>query len=230
MRKLTSAEVQARIDAQGRGVRMIGEYVKSSTKTQFQCQNKHKWMAMPNSVMRGDGCPHCISLSPDIITERLAERGITLIGGYVNTNTKTQFQCQRGHEWTTEPHHVMRGDGCPHCATRGVWGKKGVMVYVLLYGAGRIKIGITLDIKTRQRMLRNASGSPIHPYALFQFGNGGGRDVWEIEQQTHKHFAEYHCGLSGFKGATEIFTADPDDVVAYLAQLGGVDILAQVAA
>ncbi|ENH0920767.1 GIY-YIG nuclease family protein [Escherichia coli] len=229
---LLSAEiVNERLAA--RGIKLIGEYVNNTTKTQFQCQHSHEWMAMPDGVMRGKGCPRCAGTAPlsaDIINERMADRGIKLIGTFTGVMRKTQFQCQYGHEWMTKPNSIMNGHGCPHCATRGVWGKKGVMVYVLLYGADRVKIGITLDFKTRKRTLRHASGSPILPYALFQFGEGGGKAVWEIEQQAHAHFATYHCGLSGFAGATELFTADPDDVVAYLEQLGGVDILAQVAA
>ena len=102
-----------------RGIKLVGDYVKSSTKTTFECKEGHKWDAKPSSVMSGKGCPHCAGkapLSKEIVNDRIADRGIKLVGEYVNTSTKTTFECKEGHKWDAKPNDVMRGSGCPHCA------------------------------------------------------------------------------------------------------------------
>ena len=51
-----------------------------------------------------------------IVNERIAHRGITLTGDYINVDIKTEFTCSEGHKWDTAPCNVMGGSGCPHCA------------------------------------------------------------------------------------------------------------------
>ena len=116
-KKLTKETINARIA--NRGITLIGEYENTNTKTAFQCPEGHTWDALPNDVMGGTGCPHCAGLVPltkEIVNERIADRGIVLIGEYENTKTKTAFQCSEGHTWNTMPTHIMSGIGCPHCA------------------------------------------------------------------------------------------------------------------
>ena len=55
-------------------------------------------------------------LSVDTVRQRLAEKGITLVGDYVDTQTKTRFRCEEGHVWETTPNAVMCRTGCPDCA------------------------------------------------------------------------------------------------------------------
>lgn len=38
------------------------------------------------------------------INIRLADRGIQIVGEYVNQRTKTVFKCQRAHVWEATPH------------------------------------------------------------------------------------------------------------------------------
>lgn len=49
---------QRLIDA-GRTERLTGNYVNHCTKTEFTCEDGHTWLATPNSVLGGRGCPHC---------------------------------------------------------------------------------------------------------------------------------------------------------------------------
>ena len=121
---LTKEIVNSRIS--GRGLVMLGEYVNTTTKSQFQCSKGHIWETMPDNVLSGYACPKCGKkaaanrrrLSANTIRERLAGRGIVLLGEYVTANTKTLFQCSEGHTWKATPGSVMNGNGCPHCSNR----------------------------------------------------------------------------------------------------------------
>lgn len=40
---------------------------------------------------------------------------LTVVGKYVNSNTKIAHRCECGHEWNIRPSNVKRGVGCPQC-------------------------------------------------------------------------------------------------------------------
>lgn len=108
---------------EGRSVRMIGEYVKSHTKTKFACDDcGHEWDATPQNVMAGSGCVNCtnqVPLTMDSVNKRLNNRGIVIIGEPKNNKTHTLFRCCCGHEWTARPDNVLNNDcGCPICKGR----------------------------------------------------------------------------------------------------------------
>jgi hypothetical protein len=69
--------------------------------------------------MQGKNCPHCdgqFPLSKEIVNERIADRGLVMLGEYVTSMTKTFFQCSEGHTWEASPGNVMGGTSCPHCS------------------------------------------------------------------------------------------------------------------
>jgi hypothetical protein len=57
-------------------------------------------------------------LSKEIVNQRIAHRGIELIGEYIRNSVKTLFKCANNHTWLAKPNNVMspRQSGCPHCA------------------------------------------------------------------------------------------------------------------
>lgn len=57
------------------------------------------------------------TLSQCVVEARLAEKGLSLRGAYVNTNTKCVLACSNGHEWDANVGNVLKknGTGCPHC-------------------------------------------------------------------------------------------------------------------
>jgi len=117
--KLTKEIVNERLSE--RPIQLVGEYVGTGTKSKFACDDcGGEWMAKPDSVMQGTGCPHCagnVPLTKEIVNERLKERPVQLIGKYVNAITKSKFACHDcGGEWMATPSDVMVGNGCPHCA------------------------------------------------------------------------------------------------------------------
>ena len=55
-------------------------------------------------------------LTKEIVNERLADRGIVMVGEYEGNKVKTLFRCAEGHEWNASSSKVMYTTGCPHCA------------------------------------------------------------------------------------------------------------------
>jgi glutaredoxin len=56
-------------------------------------------------------------LKTEVVIARLAERGFTLVGEYINANTHTLIRCSKGHEWSAQTRYIINeGWGCPHCA------------------------------------------------------------------------------------------------------------------
>ena len=101
-----------------RGITLVGDYMGAHISTLFRCSKNHTWLARPNNILHGKNCPHCdgqFPLSPEVVNERLAKRGLVLVGEYINSVSPTQFQCGEGHTWEAAPGNVMGGTGCPFC-------------------------------------------------------------------------------------------------------------------
>ena len=75
---------------------MLVVYIHQTVKARFQCSHGHIWAARPNNVLLGKGCPSCrniaaakrMQLSADTVRDRLASRGIILLGEYVSSQTR----------------------------------------------------------------------------------------------------------------------------------------------
>jgi len=114
---LTNEIVNDRIS--DRGIVLVSEYLGSNSRATFRCRDGHTWKASPGSIMQGSGCPYCdgqAPLSKEIVNGRIAERGLVMLGDYVNVDTKALFKCSEGHTWETTPYHVMSRTGCPYCS------------------------------------------------------------------------------------------------------------------
>ena len=82
-----------------RGFLLLGEYEGSNTKALFKCAEGHIWEVLPGSIMQGGGCPRCagqVPLRKEIVNGRIIDRGLVMIGEYVNVDTKALFQCSVG--------------------------------------------------------------------------------------------------------------------------------------
>lgn len=146
--RLSEPEINGRIN--DRGIYLIDGFIKVREKAKFKCNCGHIWMATPDSIIRGNGCPRCsdTKLSKNIINQRLIDRKISLIGDYVNYETKTEFSGGCGHTWWALPGNVMAGRGCPSCAYSGFEPSKAAWVYILYFNSF-IKYGITNNLPRR---------------------------------------------------------------------------------
>jgi hypothetical protein len=134
----------------GRDIVLLGEYVTCHTKTLFQCSQGHTWEATPNSVTRGNGCPHCagnVPLTKEIVNARIVDLGITLLGDYMGANAKTLFQCGEGHTWEAPPSRIMQGGGCPHCDGQAPLSKE--VVNDRIADRGLVMLGEYVNVDTK---------------------------------------------------------------------------------
>jgi hypothetical protein len=147
-KRLTASTICERLA--GRGIVLLGEHVTANTKTLFQCSEGHTWKATPGSVMGGNGCPHCsgsIPLTKEIVNKRIADRGFVLLGEYVNSGTKTLFQCNKGHTWEVLPSAIMGGGGCPRCAGQVPLSKE--IVNSRIANLGFVMLGEYVNVDTK---------------------------------------------------------------------------------
>jgi len=94
-------------------------YINSQTKLEWQCVNGHQWESLPHNIKKGHWCPTCAGILPLTIEDmqRIAfgHRGKCLSRQYVNTETKLEWQCEKGHQWKAKPSHIKSGHWCPKC-------------------------------------------------------------------------------------------------------------------
>lgn len=152
--KPTTDDINQRLLSADKGISLVGKYITAKTKTLFQCKNGHQWMATPTSIINsGTECPYCIGTHQPT-TEEFSEwlimdgRGITLLGDYVTSKTKTKFLCAHGHDWMTMPSNIKNGSGCPYCASYGFSPDKPAWVYGFTRN-NYLKVGITNDLSRR---------------------------------------------------------------------------------
>ncbi len=95
-------------------------YVNQTTKLQWQCEKGHVWNTTPGNVKEGCWCPYCAGSAKLTIEDMHAlaqeRNGKCLSNEYVNSLTKLQWQCEKGHIWNTTPGIVKEGCWCPVCA------------------------------------------------------------------------------------------------------------------
>jgi predicted GIY-YIG superfamily endonuclease len=58
-KRLNKEIVNQRLLVQGKGIRLVGDYIDAVTKTLFKCKNNHEWQSAPDTVMSGKGCRLC---------------------------------------------------------------------------------------------------------------------------------------------------------------------------
>ena len=107
--------------AQGKGGKCLSTtYVNASTKLEWECQKGHRWFAVPFSVKQGSWCPKCAGVEKKTLEDMHAlahaNTGRCLSTVYVNSQTKLEWECQKGYQWFAVPNSVKQGSWCPHCA------------------------------------------------------------------------------------------------------------------
>lgn len=62
------------------------------------------------------------TLTHEIFIERFKQldSNINILGYYINQNTKIDCQCEYGHIWSSLPHNILKGSGCPYCAGKKI--------------------------------------------------------------------------------------------------------------
>ena len=158
-KKLNKEEVNEKLNARGRGIELIGEYVTNKTNSLFRCSNNHIWEAAPNNIINGGGCPICGKINKtftkEIINERIKDSGIELIGKYINVETKALFRCPNGHIREAFPNNILRNTGCGRCSSNFPLTKEDVNERIKDKGIELIGKYTTTKTKTLFRCFKN---------------------------------------------------------------------------
>ncbi|AET24712.1 endonuclease [Escherichia phage vB_EcoS_AKFV33] len=214
-KKLSTEEVNNRL--LDRGIVLVGEYINANTKASFRCSVGHVWETKPSVLLNmGFGCPYCsgkAKLTPEVINQELSNKGIQIVGKYVNNRTPTLFRCENGHEWNTTINAVKNLDSnCPICKKEG---RSKTKLYVMYSESLGTKIGISNKPGTRLgKISRNANIPDLKLFKVFDILDY--TKCRKIEKAAHEHFKEWNCYYKDFDGATEFFDIEPDTAVKFI--------------
>ncbi|WP_232434605.1 hypothetical protein [Burkholderia ubonensis] len=95
-------------------------YRSTNTRLEWECARGHRWSAYPGAIVRGHWCAVCgrdaNKLGIDLMRSIAAERGGACISKtYVNSSTRLEWECARGHRWLATPNTIRRGHWCARC-------------------------------------------------------------------------------------------------------------------
>jgi hypothetical protein len=113
--------VTVREFAAGRGGELVSRRgLEPDRKLRWRCAAGHEWLAVANSVLRGQWCPECIGTRLGIAEMRrmAAEHGGKCLSDrYVDNRTHLQWECDKGHRWWATAGNMRQYDTwCPDCA------------------------------------------------------------------------------------------------------------------
>jgi len=106
--------------AKSRGFKWVGDVLPKNTHTKswWECENGHRWLAKYNAIQQGSGCPICNIKTEKDYYELAKIRGFKWIGKFLpqRTRVKTWWMCKAGHKWQS-PYDTIKskGSGCPFC-------------------------------------------------------------------------------------------------------------------
>lgn len=188
-------------------------FVKCRDKVPCRCEVcGNIWNTCPESLKSGYGCPVCND------TKRTQEEWVEIIAKISPTviireqikNNYTPVLCECSvchHTWKASLSNLQKGTGCSECAKYGFRQKsKESSLYLLvddLEIPTMIKVGVTVDFKSRFGNLKRHTPFPIHVLKVFTFEAGCA--TLQLEQLAHTVFADRNCHFEGFDGCTEWF-------------------------
>ena len=124
-RKKTHTEFIEELKIVNPEITVLGEYVKSNIKIEVQHSCGYQWKIVPNSLLKGTSCPKCSRIdasqkytktTKQFIEElKIVNPEITVIGDYINANTKIKVKHTCGYKWNPTPSDLLRGKSCPQC-------------------------------------------------------------------------------------------------------------------
>lgn len=206
-KRLTKEIVNERLSS--KGYRLIGEFTRVHDLSIFECCKKHVWEARPSNIMSGKGCPICSNLTPlnkKIVNQRLSSKKLILLGNYINSKTKSLFQCNKYHTWEATVDNVMRSSGCPSCAEYEFnVNKPAILYYINVIDTDVYKIGIT-NRSVRRRFTDDSDYKKIR--VIKEWKHDKGQTAYEHEQMILQAFKQYLYKGDNLlqSGNTETFT------------------------
>jgi hypothetical protein len=115
-----------------KGGTILGTYAGNHVHVLVQCKEGHQWEMKPHNLTTGKWCPTCAYRhhggGSARFVQTLTERGGKLLGKYINSSTRVQVQCDKGHIWEPKPYYIVIGNWCPFCT--GSSGENAIATYL----------------------------------------------------------------------------------------------------
>lgn len=149
------------------------------------CKTHGEFKQRPsNHITLKRGCPVCANMKTTGHTRKSLEfylpRLLEIHGSkydfsafvYTNYKTKSVVNCSCGNTFSADMEHMVRGSGCPLCATSGFNPVKPCFFYMIKLDDCTIKCGISIDVKTRlSKLKRKCSSDAFEPLYCVHFEN-----------------------------------------------------------
>lgn len=158
MKKLTHKDYEDRLFIKEIDIYPLEEYITFATKIKHTCLKDHVFLASPNNVLSGRGCPICSIGIAQIKNTKTHEHyqsqvpsHITVVDQYINDRTPIRHKSSEcGHEWIIAPTKILQGRGCSKCSITGFNKEKPAVLYFVKITDSLFKLGVTnRTIKTR---------------------------------------------------------------------------------
>jgi len=195
-------------------------YKTTHTKLRFQCKiDGYVWSTTPAHIISaGQGCPKCgggLKKTHEQFLHEIKDKPFICLGIYTGAHIQLKFKCNvDGHIWTTAPHEVLRGSGCPKCGSKGAYSYyseedfksiKEIYLYKVLLehkDESFYKVGISTNIVSRFRAYSPYKVKKI--LVLEKYTNA--KQCFMDEQWIHSFYSKYkYSPKYKFNGHTECF-------------------------
>lgn len=186
-------------------------YTNNKTKVEIICKTHGAFWQIPNSHLRGRGCPNCgvkrgaekIALTLEKFITKSEEihqhRYDYSLVNYTNNRTKVKISCHNHGEFLQTPDSHLAGQGCPSCRKTGFNIDGTAFVYFIISeDRDSIKIGITGNVEKRLDQLKRVT--PFS-FSTLKIIKDSAINCKNIESQYHVRFQS--SGKKGFNGCTE---------------------------
>lgn len=127
-KKITHEEYVQRVTEINPNIEVIEEYKGIKIPILHKClAHNIEWMVRPEYIVQGRGCSECIKENSYKTHKEYVEEvakvnsNIKVVGEYVGARIKILHRCEiDGYEWYAYPFDIVRGIGCPKCASNSV--------------------------------------------------------------------------------------------------------------
>lgn len=106
----------------GRVVTREITFLKKCKSIRFECQIGHQWEVVTHKALHSLWCPECNGNKPvrntiELMRQIAADRnGRCLSEKYINSESKLEWECEKGHRWFANSHGVKnKGTWCKLC-------------------------------------------------------------------------------------------------------------------
>jgi len=174
------------------------EYKNSSSSMYWRCSNGHQWKSNANNIERGHWCPQCADRTlniDDCMRIAISNNGKCLSETYINTKTKMEWMCEKGHRWFAVFKSIRRGTWCPECKNKTQRKLKQIIMEILNLSEEQVKC----DFNEFNWLRNPKTGSLLYI------------DIWvpkiklAIEYDGEQHFMPIKFGGKSDKMATKRF-------------------------